>query len=168
MLPARLRAFFAPACLASLGVLLASFQLESSLGLLPCPLCLSQRLLLGVYALICFAAAVHGPGVRGTLRYARLALASATAGVFLAARHVWLQGADNFFDECPMSIWGLLDSPWDEAASQLLLGGPDCSAMTWSFLDLTLPEWSMLAFLCLAALPLICLLAYRFRTLGRI
>ncbi|MEZ0199289.1 disulfide bond formation protein B, partial [Pseudomonas qingdaonensis] len=37
----------------------------------------------------------------------------------------------------------------------------------WSFLDLTLPEWSLLAFLLLAVVPLSCLLAYRFRTLAR-
>ena len=47
-----------------------------------------------------------------------------------------------------------------------LLGGPDCNSLTWSFLDLTLPEWSLLAFLLLAALPLSYLLAYRFRTLA--
>jgi disulfide bond formation protein DsbB len=30
---------------------------------------------------------------------------------------------------------------------------PGLRSLTWSFLDLTLPEWSLLAFLLLAALP---------------
>jgi disulfide bond formation protein DsbB len=67
---------------------------------------------------------------------------------------------------CPAPIWDVFDQSWREAARQLLLGGPDCNALTWSFVDLTLPEWSLLAFLLLGALPLSRLLAYRFRTLA--
>lgn len=36
----------------------------------------------------------------------------------------------------------------------MLLGSADCASITWSFLDLSLPEWSLLAFLLLAALAL--------------
>lgn len=167
MLPARLRTFFLPACLASLAVLLASFYLESALGLVPCPLCFSQRFLVGVYAMICLCAAIHAPGVAAMCRYARAALGCSVAGALLAARHVWLQGEIDTSHECPVPFWQTLESSWREAARQLLLGGPDCSSLTWSFLDLTLPEWSLLAFLLLAMLPMACLLAYRFRTLGK-
>ncbi|MFK0312146.1 disulfide bond formation protein B [Pseudomonas sp. NPDC090233] len=167
MLPARLRTFFLTACLASLAVLTASFYLEVSLGLVPCLLCFSQRFFLGVYAMICLCATVHAPGVAGVRRYGQAALAFAAAGALLAARHVWLQGAVGIDHACPASLRQVLQSSWSEAARQLVLGGPDCSSMTWSFLDLTLPEWSLLAFLLLAALPLSNLLAYRFRTLGK-
>ncbi|MFJ2983964.1 MULTISPECIES: disulfide bond formation protein B [unclassified Pseudomonas] len=166
MLPARLRTFFLPACLASLAALGGSFYLEQALGLLPCPLCLSQRFVLGAYAVICLCAVVHRPGLWGVRRYARATLACSAAGALLAARHVWLQGAGGGSHACPASIGQVLAGAWREAARQLLLGGPDCSALNWSFLDLTLPEWSLLAFLLLAALPLSCLVAYRFRTLG--
>ncbi len=167
MLPARLRTFFLPACLLALAVLVASFRLENTVGLKPCPLCLSQRLLLGVYALLCFAAVLQAPGTQGILRYARLALGCSLAGALLAARHVWLQGAEGGNEVCPVPIGRVFEQSWGEAARQLLLGGPDCRSLAWSFLDLTLPEWSLLAFLLLAALPLSCLLAYRFRTLAR-
>ncbi|GLH35059.1 MULTISPECIES: disulfide bond formation protein B [Pseudomonas] len=167
MLPARLRTFFLPACLASLAVLVASFYLERTLGLVPCPLCFSQRFLLGVYAMICLCAAVHASGVAAVCQYARAALGCSAAGALLAARHVWIQGEIGTSHECPAPFWHVVESSWREAARQLLLGGPDCSSLTWSFLDLTLPEWSLLAFLLLAVLPLTCLLAYRFRTLGK-
>ncbi len=167
MLPARLRTFFLPACLAALAVLTASFQLENTLGLVPCPLCFSQRLLLALYALLSLAAVLQAPGARGVRCYAWATLACSLGGALLAARHVWLQGADRAVHVCPVPIGRLLEQAWGEAARQLLLGGPDCSSLTWSFLDLTLPEWSLLAFLLLAALPLSCLLAYRFRTLAR-
>ncbi|WP_060507613.1 disulfide bond formation protein B [Pseudomonas sp. NBRC 111124] len=163
---ASLRTFFIPACLASLGVLGVSFYLESALGLVPCPLCFSQRLLLGVYALVCLCAALHGPGIVGARRYARTALLCAASGVLLAARHVWLQGATDASHMCPLPIGRVFELSWRDAARQLLLGGPDCSSLTWSFLDLTLPEWSLLGFLLLALLPLSWLLAYRFRSLG--
>lgn len=163
---ASLRTFFIPACLAALAVLGASFYLESVLGLVPCPLCFSQRLLLGIHALVCLCAVLHAPGIAGARRYARAALLCAASGALLAARHVWLQGATDASHLCPLPIGRMLELSWREAARQLLLGGPDCSSLTWSFLDLTMPEWSLLAFLLLAALPLSWLLAYRFRSLG--
>lgn len=166
MLPARLRTFFLPACLASLAVLVGSFHLESALGLVPCPLCFTQRLLLGLYAVLCLGAVMQAPGMPGIRRYARAVLACSLAGALLAARHVWLQGAGGAIPVCPAPIWRVFEQSWREAARQLLLGGPDCNSLAWSFLDLTLPEWSLLAFLLLAALPLSHLLAYRFRTLA--
>ncbi|QHG67970.1 disulfide bond formation protein B [Pseudomonas putida] len=162
---ASLRTLFIPACLASLAVLGASFYLESAVGLVPCLLCFSQRILLALYALVCLSAALHSPGIAGVRRYARAGLLCAASGALLAARHVWLQGASDAGHLCPLPIGHMFEQSWREAARQLLLGGPDCSSLTWSFLDLTLPEWSLLAFLLLAALPLSGLLVCRFRSL---
>lgn len=167
MLPARLRTFFLPACLAALAVLVMSFHLENILRLVPCPLCFSQRLLLAVYALLSLAALLQAPGSRGIRHYARATLGCSLAGALLAARHVWVQGASGAIPVCPVPIERVFEQSWSEAARQLLLGGPECSSLAWSFLDLTLPEWSLLAFLLLAVLPLRYLLAYRFRTLAQ-
>ena len=167
MLAARLRTFFLPACLAAMAVLVVSFQLEHIQGLVPCPLCFSQRLLLAVYALLSLAAVLQAPGTQGIRHYARATLGCSLAGALLAARHVWVQGASGAIAVCPAPIGRVFEQSWAQAARQLLLGGPDCSSLTWSFLGLTLPEWSLLAFLLLAMLPLSCLLAYRFRTLAR-
>ena len=113
------------------------------------------------------AAVLQAPGTQGTLHYARATLGCTLAGALLAARHVWLPGAGGAIPVCPVPIGRVFEQSWSEAARQLLLGGPECSSLTWSFLDLTLPEWSLLAFLLLAVPPLSCLLAYRFRTLAR-
>ncbi|WEK30870.1 MAG: disulfide bond formation protein B [Candidatus Pseudomonas phytovorans] len=164
MLPARLRTFFLPSCLAALAVLVVSFHLENILGLVPCPLCVSQRLLLAAYALLSLAAVVQAPGAQGIRHYARATLGCSLAGALLAARHVWVQGGGGAIPVCPLPIGRVFEQSWSEAARQFLLGGPQCSSLTWSFLDLTLPEWSLLAFLLLAVLPLRCLLAYRFRS----
>ncbi|MNG90982.1 disulfide bond formation protein B [compost metagenome] len=163
MLPARLRIYFLPACLFSLAVLIISVYLEQVLELVPCALCFSQRFLLGAYSLLFLCAQVHAPGEFGSLRYSWSALVCSLAGALLAARHVWLQGAEDTIHLCPAPFWQVVPYAWGEATRQLLLGGPDCNSLAWSFLDLTLPEWSLLVFLLLAALPLSCLLAYRFR-----
>ncbi|MDF0734201.1 disulfide bond formation protein B [Pseudomonas entomophila] len=163
---ARLRRLSFLGFVMALAVLLGSVVLEMRIGLLPCPLCQSQRLFLALYALACLGAVLHGPAPSATRRYRLLALACAMAGAALAARHVWLQGEWSPSAECPASLAQVLQKPWREVLWQLLVGGPDCVSITWSFLDLTLPEWSLLAFLLLAALPLSRLLAYRFRNLG--
>lgn len=167
MLPARLRVFFLPGWLASMAVLIASFHLEHVLNLVPCPLCFSQRLLLGMYSLICLCAIVHRPQLRGSRNYAGLALASSVGGALLAARHVWLQGAGAVAEACQMPFGRVVEQSWREALRQLLFGGPDCTSLTWSFIDLTLPEWSLLAFLLLSTLPLGWLVAYRLHRIDK-
>ncbi|NIF19282.1 disulfide bond formation protein B [Pantoea sp. Cy-639] len=158
-----LRSFFLPAFLASMMVLVASFRLESVVGLMPCALCFSQRLMLALYAVVCLLAIVHGPGTAGLRRYAWLALLTALGGALLAGRHVWLQAEPLALEGCHRPVGQLLQRPLGEILHHFLLGSPDCVSISWSFLDLTLPEWSLLAFLLLAALPLGWLVAYRLR-----
>ncbi|MEB3839479.1 disulfide bond formation protein B [Pseudomonas guariconensis] len=167
MLPARLRTFFLIGGFASAAVLLASFCLENTLGLVPCSLCFSQRLLLGLYAWVCMCAVLHSPGMVGKRNYAVLALGCSLSGALLASRHVWLQGAGLTVDACQMPFAWMLEQSWEQALKMLVLGGPDCTSLTWSFVDLTLPEWSLLAFLSLSVLPLSWLLGYRMRQLGK-
>lgn len=154
MLPARLRTFFFPACLVALTVLVIAFKLQGALGLLPCLLCLTQRVLLAGYALVCLVAVLHGPTIAGQRRYAQLALGFGLGGAAVAARHVWLQGSGIGNQDCPVTFEGMTGQFWRELARQLSTGVPDCNALTWSFLDLTLPEWSLMAFLLLAAFAL--------------
>ncbi|MFV3404150.1 MULTISPECIES: disulfide bond formation protein B [Pseudomonas] len=160
-----LRSFFFPGLLASLSVLAGSYWLEPIVGLAPCALCLSQRLMLALYALVCLLALVHGPRRRGRRRYAWLAALCALAGVWLAGRQVWLQGEVLPPAGCPLPPGPLLDQPVGDVLGRLLLGGPDCVSISWSFLDLTLPEWSLLSFVLLAVPPVSWLLTYRFRQL---
>ena len=108
MLPARLRTFFLIGGFASAAVLLASFCLENTLGLVPCSLCFSQRLLLGLYAWVCMCAVLHSPGMVGKRNYAVLALGCSLSGALLASRHVWLQGAGLTVDACQVPFAWML------------------------------------------------------------
>ncbi|PYC27707.1 disulfide bond formation protein B [Pseudomonas mosselii] len=155
-----LRSSFLPAFLAAMAVLVASFRLENVVGLDPCALCFSQRLMLGCFALACLAAAIHAGGRRV---HAWLALLFSLGGALLAGRHVWLQAEPLPVSGCHLPLAHLVERPWSEILQAFLLGSPDCVSVTWSFLDLTLPEWSLLAFLLLAAAPLSWLVLYRLR-----
>ncbi|WP_186667382.1 disulfide bond formation protein B [Pseudomonas sp. L7] len=164
MSQARSRPLFFAAFLVSLATLGGAIVLENWLGLVPCPLCLTQRLLLVCYALVCLCAMLHAPGAAGTRVYAWLAGGCSSAGVALASRQVWLQG--EWLAITPEPFAQTLQRSWTQALERLLVGSSECVSISWSFLDLTLPEWSLMAFLLLTALPLYCLLAYRFRNPG--
>ncbi|MEE1865562.1 MULTISPECIES: disulfide bond formation protein B [Pseudomonas] len=157
-----LRSMFLPALLVSALMLAVAFYLEWGLALQPCPLCYSQRICLGGFALVCLCAVVQAPGWSGSRIYAALGLFFATAGALLAARHVWLQGSPLSNVGCQPSMeYFVANMPLGQVIKAMLLGSPECVPITWSFLDLTVPEWSLLVFVLLAALLLVRLLAYR-------
>jgi protein dithiol:quinone oxidoreductase len=158
-----LRSFYLPAFLIASGVLVASFRLESVVGLVPCALCFSQRFMLGLYALASLAAALRAPRAWGTRLHTWLMLATAVGGALLAGRHVWLQSDPSPIEGCHLPLGQVMQRPLGEILQRFLLGSPECVSISWSFLDLTLPEWSLLAFLLLAMLPASWLVAYRFR-----
>ncbi|MNG09930.1 Disulfide bond formation protein B [compost metagenome] len=159
---ARLRSMFLPALLVSVLMLASAFYLEWGMALEPCPLCYSQRLLLAGYALICLCAVMQAPGYFGTRIYAALALCFAMGGALLAARHVWLQSTPPVNIGCePAMRYFIENLPLSQLLKVMVLGSPECVPINWSFLDLTIPEWSLLSFVLLAALPIIRLFAHR-------
>lgn len=155
-----LRSFFFPAFLASFLVLSGAFYLEFGLGLTACPLCQGQRLLLGAFSLACLVAMLHMPGRTGARIYLWTCLGLALAGGLLAARHVWLQGLFPA-PEAPCGQ-SLADLPQRgtmvEWLHDLLLGSAECVPINWSFFSLSVPEWSLLAFVGLALMVVIRLL----------
>ena len=164
---ARMHSLFLPAFLASLAILGVSLYLENIGHLLPCPLCYSQRALLGAFSVTCLCALVQRPGPIGTRLYAGLTLLVALCGAALAARHVWLQGAAMKTLTCaPEPALGS-GASLAQSLRALVMGNQSCTSLNWSFLDLTLPEWSLLGFLLLGTLPLYYLLAPLHRALPR-
>lgn len=161
MSQARSRPLFIFGLLGALSALAAAFVLEHWLGLVPCPLCLSQRLSLGAYAALCLGVLLQVPGRRGARLYAGALVLVALCGLALAARHVWLQGA--WLAPSPEPAEHALQGSWAAALARQLVGSPECMSISWSFLDLTLPEWSLLAFVLLSTLPGGYLLAGRLR-----
>ena len=64
-------------------------------------------------------------------------------------RHIWLQSLpEDLVPACGPSLSYLLDTvPFFEAISVLLQGDGNCAESVWSFLGLTIPGWTLVAFI---------------------
>lgn len=142
------RLMFLIAFIASLLIMGGALYLEHVVGLEPCPLCIVQRIAVIVFGLVCLLAAIHGPAGLGRRIYAMLALLSAAGGAAIAGRQIWLQGvpADEL-PACLPSLDYMLEAlPFQETLRLLLHGTADCAKISWTLFGMSIPEWSLLAF----------------------
>jgi disulfide bond formation protein DsbB len=150
-MPASRRIFtlIAVTCAALLGF---GYYLQYGAGLEPCPLCLLQRIAFFFVLLAGTAAAVHGPGKIGARVYGGLIAAGALIGGGIAARQVWLQHLPpEQVPECSPGLDYLLDAfPLAEALHMVFTGSGECAEVDWTFLSLSIAEWSLAWFVVLA------------------
>ena len=86
----------ATACFGLIAFALIYFQ--GVKHLLPCPMCVAQRIAYAAIGLTALVAAVHGPGLTGRRAYAGLMGLFALAGLASAGRQVWLTYYPESFD----------------------------------------------------------------------
>lgn len=143
------------ACAALIGfAIYAQFQW----GLLPCPLCIFQRIAFAALGLVLLVAGLHAPrGAWGRRAYGALALVPAVAGTGIAARHVWLTHlpADQVPSCGPPLSFMMESNPLTDVVRQVLTGSGECARVDWSFLGLSMPAWSLLWFVLLVVLVLV-------------
>jgi disulfide bond formation protein DsbB len=125
-------------------------------GLEPCPLCILSRVIVLTLGGVFFIAAIHNSRSWGVKVYAVVGFIIATVGAGVSARHVWLQSLPP--DQVPTCGPGLnfiLDNfPLTEALKLVLRGSGECAEIQWSFLGLTIPGWTLVAFLFLGIISL--------------
>lgn len=143
----------AVACFALIGFAIYS-QLQW--GLEPCPLCIFQRLAFAALGVVLLIAGIHAPrGRGGRTTYGLLGFAAAAVGIGIAGRHVWLQMHPPGFATCgaPFAFMReTMDTP--TLIQKVLTGSGDCGIVDWTFLGLSMPAWSLVWFLLLAAVAL--------------
>ncbi|TNF60110.1 MAG: disulfide bond formation protein B [Burkholderiales bacterium] len=146
--------------LACLGLLLFGIYLQHVEGLEPCPMCIVQRYALILVGLLAVLAAAVGHGRARSLATAG-AFLSAGFGAFVAARQSWLQWFPPEVLSCGRDFYGMIESfPLKRAIPMIFRGSGDCSAVDWTFLGLTIANWSFVWF-CAFALLLLGLLLRR-------
>lgn len=142
------RAAFGLAALACALLLGYGYFLQHVQGLQPCPLCLVQRgFFYGVLA-VSLVAALHG---RWSRFYGVLAALFAAGGLAAASRQVWLQHlpADKV-PACGPDLFFMLDNfPLSRVLKTLIAGTGECAAVDWTFLGLSIAEWSLVWFVAL-------------------
>jgi disulfide bond formation protein DsbB len=131
------------------GLLLAfGYYLQYGQGLQPCPLCLVQRGFFMAVIAVCVVAAVHDPRRTGSLVYGLLAALFALGGAAVAARQVWLQHLPpDKVPQCGPDLFFMMENfPLSRTLKTLVSGTGECAAVDWTFLRLSIAEWSLLWF----------------------
>lgn len=148
-----MRTIFLLIFLCCAGLIAYAQYLQHVVDLLPCPLCVAQRVAYWILGLIALLAFLHNPKTIGQRLYGGLLLISASAGAVIAFRQSWLIRYPESF-ECGIS-------PEEEFLNALSIAewwpgmfeaNGDCANVDWKFLSLTIPDWSFIAFVSLGLL----------------
>ncbi len=122
----------------------------------PCPLCILQRVAVIALGVIFLAGALHDPARLGRRVYATLALLTAGIGAAIAGRHVWLENLpEDQVPACGPGLDYMLENfPLTRALEMILRGSGECAEVAWRFLGLSIPGWTLVAFIGFAAMAL--------------
>lgn len=136
---------------AALGALVCAlllgygYYLQYAQGLDPCPLCLVQRgffyAVLGTFLI----GAIHAPKGMGSAVYGGIAALFAAGGLAAAGRQVWLQHLPpDKVPQCGPDLFFMLENfPLSRMLRTLFTGTGECAVVDWTFLGLSIAEWSL-------------------------
>lgn len=137
--------------LACAALLAFGYYLQYVQGLDPCPLCLVQRGFFYAVLVVLAVAALHAPVGIGKSVYGSLAALFAAGGIAAAGRQVWLQHLPpERTPECGPDLYFMLENfPLSRTLKTLVSGTGECAAVDWTFLGLSIAEWSAAWFVAL-------------------
>ncbi|WP_420465397.1 disulfide bond formation protein B [Panacagrimonas sp.] len=137
---------------ACVGGLAFALYLQHFKGFDPCPMCIFQRVAMAGAGLAFLLGALYNPKAWGRWVYALLADLAALIGALIAGRHVWLQGlpADQVPACGPTLDYLLGMMPVMEVVQMVLKGDGNCAKIDAAWLGLSLPMWTLIAFVGLS------------------
>jgi disulfide bond formation protein DsbB len=135
--------------LGAIACIAIALFMQYQMDLIPCALCMTQRVFIIAVGLIALAAWLHQTTKAGTRIYPAVGMLFAAIGAGFSMRHVWLQSLpEDLAPACGPTLGYLLENvPWVEALSVLLQGDGNCAETVWSFLSLTIPAWTLIIFI---------------------
>lgn len=149
----------------SFALLGVAFYMEYQMGLEPCPLCMLQRIVflcVGVVSLLSSLTGSHLARKYFSWFVAVLSL----AGAALAIRHLYLQSLPE--DQLPACLPGLSYMfevfPWQEIMQAMIMGTGECGDVVWTFLGISIPGWTLVAFVGMALINIVIALTTRKKT----
>lgn len=112
-------------------------------------MCIVQRYALLLVAIFAGGAALF-KARSWHLGGALLVLLSSAFGAFVAARQSWLQWHPPEFLSCGRDFYGMIEAfPLQRVVPMIFRGSGDCSAIDWTFLGLSIANWSFVCFVLL-------------------
>ncbi|MDI1239188.1 MAG: disulfide bond formation protein B [Polaromonas sp.] len=153
--PRRVLALVSAACVAMLAF---GLYLQHVVGLEPCPMCIVQRYALVLVAVVTGVTAfARGKGLLMTGSAVTLLVAG--FGAFVAARQSWLQWYPPEVASCGRDFYGMIETfPLQRVIPMIFKGSGDCTKIDWTFLGLSIANWSFLCFAGIALLMLVLLM----------
>jgi disulfide bond formation protein DsbB len=147
------RAQYAAGFVVCAALLAYAYYVQFSLGIEPCPLCIFQRIAFITMGVVFLVAALHGPGPRGRRVYGILVLLAACIGIGVAARHVWVQSQPPDLTAGCAPGWNYMieNFPLSKTLKMAFTGSADCAEISWTFLGLSMPVWTLVCFVLLGA-----------------
>ena len=135
-------------CLVLLSV---AFYLEFVSGLVPCALCLAQRVMFGLIGIGCLLYLLPFYGSR--LIFGLLSFVSSGLGIWLASRQLWLQSLpEDQVPTCGPDIYFILERfPIFDSLKAMFFGSGNCAEVQWIFLNLSIPGWTLLFYVFTAS-----------------
>lgn len=130
-----------------------ALYVQFNMLMLPCPLCILQRIAFAALGVVFLIGGLHAPkGRAGRMAYGVLALVPAAAGAGVAGRHVWLQSLPP--GDVPLCSSMGLDYMIEamgpmSALAKVLQGSGECAKVDWTFLGLSMPVWTLAWFIAL-------------------
>ena len=132
-------------CITVIGYAL---YLQLVINLLPCPLCIAQRIAYWLVGLTAIFAFIHNPRGLGRKIYYSFITVFSLSGLVLALHHSWIIRYPEAF-QCGISaeeefLNGLSIANWWPSMFE---ANGDCADVKWEFISLTIPNWSVIFFL---------------------
>lgn len=162
--PRRVLALVSVGCVAMLAF---GLYLQHVVGLEPCPMCIVQRYALALVAIVSgITAFTNRKGLLLTGSAVTLLLAG--FGAFVAARQSWLQWYPPEEASCGRDFYGMIETfPLQRVIPMIFKGSGDCTKIDWTFLGLSIANWSFLCFVGIALLMLVLLAVQARKTPAR-
>jgi len=135
--------------LISVGMMATAFFFQYVLYLDPCPLCSVQRAIVIAFGITFLLGFIQGPKTWGRRVYGLALTLVSISGLVVAGRHTWLQHLPK--DKVPecgpgLDFW-MKNLPTSDVIQKVFQGSGECAEIVWSFLGLSIPEWSLIAFI---------------------
>ncbi len=134
--------------LITLGMIGTALFFQYYMELDPCPLCIVQRVIVLMLAVVFLLAFIQGPKSWGRRVYGFLLMLVSLTGLGVSGRHIWLQHLPK--DQIPecgpgLEFW-MNNLPATEVFEKLFKGTGECAEVVWSLFGLSIPEMTFIAF----------------------
>mgnify|MGYP003524809228 FL=1 len=150
-----MRIIFLIIFLSCAGLIGYAIYLQLFEDLLPCPLCVAQRIAYWVIGLTALLAYFTQSSLVILKIFRAMIVVFAMTGAVIAGRHAWLirfpesfecgiSPEEAFLNALPLAQW------WPT----MFEANGDCADTSWKFLLLTIPDWSLIVFIIIGGATL--------------